>query len=322
MGIIKLSDVSFEYEAYDENEEIETSSKKNKNKKNASDEAVFKEFAEIRPIEEKDARGDADKVRALSHVSFEIDAGEYIALVGRNGSGKSTLAKLFNGLFLPTEGDVLINGLNTKDKKNLFEIRKNVGMVFQNPDNQMIASIVEDDIAFGPENIGLPPAEIRERVDWALDAVGMSEYRNSTPFKLSGGQKQRIAIAGMLAIKPRVLVLDESTAMLDPKGRREVMEVVRKLNEEEGITIVNITHYMDETLAAKRVIVLDGGSVMIDASPKEVFAHRRQLEKLGLAVPNLLMIEDKLRERGIEIQGDSFTIKELVTKIWQLSQKN
>lgn len=324
MAIIKLDNVYLEYSPIDDDELEERPKKSKKKKGQPEDLQVFDGFEEIEKQSAVSPRllDETTHTYALKGVSLEIEEGENIALVGRNGSGKSTLAKLLNGLLLPTIGDVYVNGMNTAKKGNLFEIRKNVGMVFQNPDNQMIASIVEDDIAFGPENIGVPSAEIRARVDWALESVGMSEYKSATPFKLSGGQKQRIAIAGMLAIKPRVLVLDESTAMLDPQGRGEVMEVAKKLNREEKMTVINITHYMDEVTDCDRVIVLDKGAVVLDGTPTEVFSDRHKLAECGLALPNVLQIAQLLRDRGIEIGENTFSVKELVSRIWQLSQKS
>ena len=226
-----------------------------------------------------------DTVEAIKKLSLEIEEGSFVALVGHNGSGKSTLAKLLNGLLLPTSGDVRIFGDSTMDNKKLFDIRKNVGMVFQNPDNQMIASIVEDDIAFGPENLGIEREEIIRRVDWALTKVGMLEHKKGTPFKMSGGQKQRLAIAGVLAIKPKILVLDESTAMLDPQGRSEVLKVAHELNKQEGMTIIHITHFMEEALGADRLIVMNDGEIAFDDTPQNVFRHYEELKNIKLAVP-------------------------------------
>jgi energy-coupling factor transport system ATP-binding protein len=224
-----------------------------------------------------------DKVHnAVSGVNFTAEKGEYIAVIGHNGSGKSTLTKLLNGLLIPTEGTATVDGFSSADKKSLFEIRKRVGVVFQNPDNQLVASIVEDDVAFGPENLGVPREEIAKRVDFALSFVGMESFRKRTPSRLSGGQKQRIAIAGVLALLPEVLVLDESTAMLDPKGRREVLDVVKKLNEEKGVTVINITHYMDEVVFADRVFVINDGEIALSGTPSEIFKHKDKLKAIGL----------------------------------------
>lgn len=244
---------------------------------------------------------DGEEQKAVNGVSLEIEEGAFVALVGHNGSGKSTLAKLLNGLLAPTAGRVLVYGADTADEKKIFEVRSSVGMVFQNPDNQMIATNVEDDIAFGPENLGVPREEIIKRVDWALEKVGMSEFRHATPFKMSGGQKQRLAIAGVLAIKPRVMVLDESTAMLDPKGREEVMQVVKQLNREEKMTVVHITHYMDEALDADRLIVMNDGKVVLDGKPADVFAEHKLLTKIKLGVPCVTRLAVTLAEAGIAV---------------------
>lgn len=240
--------------------------------------------------------GEGQTVRALRNVSFSVEKGEFVALAGMNGSGKSTLAKLLNGLFTPSSGDVLIDGINTRDEERTFDVRRKAGMVFQNPDNQMVATIIEDDVAFGPENLGIPREEIIERVDWALDAVGMSEFRTRSASKLSGGQKQRVAIAGVLAMKPDILILDESTSMLDPEGRAEIMDVAKKLNA-SGITVISITHNMDEAAQADRVIVLRKGRLVLDGAPKEVFASP-EVEACGLALPPPTEIARMLSERG------------------------
>lgn len=246
---------------------------------------------------------------ALSDVSFNAESGEFIAIIGHNGSGKSTLARILNALLTPTCGSVTVDGYSSDDKKSLFEIRKRVGVVFQNPDNQLIASIVEDDVAFGPENVGIPRTEIGERIDFALQAVGMTEHRYSTPSRLSGGQKQRIAIAGVLALKPKILVLDESTAMLDPAGRKEIADVLTKLNR-EGVTIITITHYMDEVLNADKVLVMNNGKIIKVGAPKEIFSDRDALKTAGLSVPFPTEISDRLRENGVPI-GEVFTAEDL-----------
>lgn len=256
--------------------------------------------------------------KVLDGISLTIEEGEFVALVGHNGSGKSTLAKLLNVLLSPTEGKIEVFGMDTLDESLIFEIRKRVGMVFQNPDNQMIASIVEDDVAFGPENLGVPREEIVKRVDWALEKVGMSEMRRSTPFKMSGGQKQRIAIAGVLAVKPDIMVLDESTAMLDPKGRREVLDVAKKLNKEEGMTVILITHFMDEALEADRIIVMDDGKTILDGSPEEVFKESEKLKSVGLGVPRAKDVAERLRERGLPIDADILREEELIDRLCQL----
>lgn len=260
-----------------------------------------------------------EKVRpAVDGVSLDIEEGSFVAVVGHNGSGKSTLARLLNGLLLPDSGKVDVFGYDTRDEKNVYEVRSRVGMVFQNPDNQMVASVVEDDIAFGPENLGLEREEIARRVNWALEKVGMSEHAKSTPFRMSGGQKQRLAIAGVLAIRPRVLVLDESTAMLDPKGRREVMGVVRDLNRNEGMTVIHITHYMEEVLDCDRVIVMDGGKVAIDDVPEAVFARGEELRKYKIAPPVVTLIADALARCGADIPGNVTRADELEEHICRL----
>ena len=257
-------------------------------------------------------------VRALNNVSLDVEEGEFIALLGHNGSGKSTLAKILNGLLIPRLGEVEIFGVNTKDISKIFEIRSNIGMVFQNPDNQMIASIVEDDIAFGPENLGIPREEIIKRVDWALEKVGMSEHRTSTPFKMSGGQKQRIAIAGILAIKPRIIVFDESTAMLDPQGRKEVLEVAKQLNKEENITIIWITHYMDEAVDCDRIAIMNDARIVAIDTPQNIFKRTELIESCGLDLPLPPSISNSLKAQGIDLQGEILTenaLKEEVCKI-------
>lgn len=258
-----------------------------------------------------------DRVDAIKNLSLEIEEGSFVALVGHNGSGKSTLAKLLNGLLLPTSGEVRIFGDSTMDNKKLFDIRKNVGMVFQNPDNQMIASIVEDDIAFGPENLGVERNEIIRRVDWALTKVGMLEYKKGTPFKMSGGQKQRLAIAGVLAIMPRILVFDESTAMLDPQGRSEVLKVAHELNKQEGMTVIHITHFMEEALGADRLIVMNDGKIAFDDTPQEVFRHYDELKKIKLAVPWDTQFAISLDKLGIDV-GEPTKEEDLIDSLCRL----
>ncbi len=255
-----------------------------------------------------------DGVYAVNGVTLSVNEGEFVAVLGRNGSGKSTLAKLVNALLVPTEGKAEVFGLDTADAKNVFEIRKNAGMVFQNPDNQTVASIVEDDVAFGPENIGVPREEIAKRIDFALDAVGMQAFRHAAPSRLSGGQKQRVAIAGVLAIRPKIMILDESTAMLDPRGRREVMDVVKKLNKEEGMTVILITHFMDEALEADRAIVMHRGEVVMDGAPEEIFARSEELESYNLTLPRAAYISKKLAEGGMPVKG-AFSAEELAEEI-------
>lgn len=261
---------------------------------------------------------DAYRVDAIKDISLHIEEGTFVALVGHNGSGKSTLAKLLNGLLLPTSGDVKIFGNSTLDPDKIYDIRKSVGMVFQNPDNQMIASIVEDDIAFGPENLGIERQEIIRRVEWALSKVGMLEYRKRTPFKMSGGQKQRLAIAGVLAILPKIMVLDESTAMLDPKGRSEVLKVAHELNRQEGITVIHITHFMDEALNADRLVVMDSGKIVFDDEPEEVFKHYEELKAVKLAVPWETQLAISLKRAGIDIGEGIVKDEELTDRLCRL----
>ena len=257
--------------------------------------------------------GEGQTVLALRNVSFSAERGEFVALTGMNGSGKSTLAKLLNGLFVPSAGDVLIEGINTRDEERTFDVRRKAGMVFQNPDNQMVATVIEDDVAFGPENVGIPREEIVERVDWALAAVGMNEFRTCSASKLSGGQKQRVAIAGVLAMKPDIIIFDESTSMLDPEGRAEIMDVAKKLND-SGITVISITHNMDEAAQADRVIVLRKGRVALDGTPAEVFASP-EVEACGLALPPATEIARMLTERGFTFDGTVTDEDELVEGI-------
>lgn len=250
-------------------------------------------------------------VRALDDVSLSIGHGEFVAIIGTNGSGKSTLAKHFNVLLQPTEGTVTVCGFNTLDDEHIWNIRQHVGMVFQNPDNQIVAAVVEEDVAFGPENLGVPSAEIRKRVDDALAAVNMTEYAEHGPHLLSGGQKQRIAIAGVLAMKPDCIVLDEPTAMLDPKGRLEVLETIHRLNKEEGITIVIITHFMEEAVTADRVVVMKNGVKLQEGTPREIFTQVDTLKDLGLDVPVAAEVASKLIQKGVDIPKDIITNDEL-----------
>ena len=254
----------------------------------------------------------------LDGVSLEIEEGSFVAVLGHNGSGKSTLAKHMNAILLPSGGTVYVDGIDTNDEDRLLDIRRAVGMVFQNPDNQLVATVVEEDIAFGPENMGIEPKEIRRRVDDALATVRMSEFAAYTPSKLSGGQKQRIAIAGVLAMKPDCIVLDEPTAMLDPVGRKEVMETIERLNREEGITIILITHYMDEAVRGDRVYVIDDGHLVMQGHPKEIFAQVETLKGYGLDVPQVTETAYLLRKEGIDLPGDILTIEEMVGALCQL----
>lgn len=258
------------------------------------------------------------RIKAVKDVSLSVEEGQYVAVIGHNGSGKSTLAKLFNALLLPDSGNITVDGFSSSDKKALFEIRKRVGVVFQNPDNQLVASIVEDDVAFGPENLGIKRDEIGKRIDFALSAVGMEKFRHSTPTRLSGGQKQRIAIAGVLALMPKVLVLDESTAMLDPKGRKEVLSVVEKLNKEQGVTVINITHYMDEVVRADKVYVINDGKIAAEGSPEQIFEQVELIESCGLELPPAAIIANKLIERGVPIKKGVLTPEQLAEQLCAL----
>lgn len=252
---------------------------------------------------------------AVKDLSLEIERGSFTVILGHNGSGKSTLAKMLNGLNRPTSGDVLVDGINTKDEATEIEVKRKVGMVFQNPDNQIIASIVEEDVAFGPENLGLEPSEIRRRVDNALKAVDMYDFRESTPHRLSGGQKQRIAIAGIMAMEPECLVLDEPTAMLDPKGRAEIISTLHRLNSDKGITIVLITHYMEEAENADRVIVMNDGKIIADNVPKVIFSDVKTLKSVGLDVPQTAELLYSLKENGFPVDTHALSVKEASAEI-------
>lgn len=260
--------------------------------------------------------------KALNNVSLTINDGEFVAVVGHNGSGKSTLAKHLNALLLPTEGKVLVDGMDTADEADTLSIRQRVGMVFQNPDNQLVTTIVEEDVAFGPENIGVPGNEIRTRVDRALAAVGMEKYAHSAPNMLSGGQKQRIAIAGMLAMQPKVLVLDEATAMLDPKGRRDIIDLVTKLHRENGITVVMITQYMEEAIGADHVAVMSGGELILEGTPKEVFSQDELLHKHRLDVPVMQQLANRLNARGANLPKSILSVEEMAQAICLSLSKN
>lgn len=247
---------------------------------------------------------------AVRDVSFSVKKGDFVAILGHNGSGKSTLAKLSNSILLPESGKVLVNGMDTADESLSYDIRRTVGVVFQNPDNQIVASVVEEDVAFGPENLGVPPEEIRKRVDNALKAVGMYEYRKHEPHKLSGGQKQRVAIAGMIAMLPECIVLDEPTAMLDPRGRKEVMDTILKLNREMRMTVVFITHFMEEAVRASRVIVMDNAEILMDGTPREVFRQADRVKAAGLDVPKPAELARALQKRGVPMPDDILTASE------------
>ena len=268
-------------------------------------------YIKIEHLSRRYDEDDGGKTSVLKNINLDIKKGEYLAVLGHNGSGKSTLAKLLNMILEPDSGKIYIEGKDITDpnmtEDDVFELRKKVGMVFQNPDNQLVATIVEDDVAFGPENLGVESSEIRRRVDEALAVVGMSEYAKGEPARLSGGQKQRIAIAGILAMKPDCMIFDESTAMLDPLGRRDIMNTIEKLNREHGITIIMITHYMDEAARANRIVVLDDGEVLMDGTPKEIFADPVRLERCGLDVPQCVGLVHSLQKKGIYIEGECHT---------------
>jgi len=255
---------------------------------------------------------------ALKDINLKINPGEFVAIIGPNGSGKSTLAKLFNGLFVPTQGDVFVAGFNTKNQEDIWEIRRRAGMVFQNPDNQIVATIVEEDVAFGPENLGIPPEEIRRRVKEALEIVELTEYADKAPHLLSGGQKQRVAIAGIIAMKPDCIILDEPTAMLDPVGRKEVISTVKRLNKEEGKTVVLITHFMEEAVQADRILVMEKGKIVMEGKPNEIFSQVDRLKKIGLDVPQVTELAYKLSKDGIPVRKDILSVEEMVDCLCRL----
>jgi len=285
MNIIKALKVNYDYIIRDENDRIESVS------------------------------------RALSDFSVEIEKGSFVCVLGHNGSGKSTFARLINGLNLPTEGTVTVSGMDTSSEENLLEIRKTAGMVFQNPDNQIIANVVEEDVGFGPENIGLPTETILERVDTALKDVSMEEFRDKSPNRLSGGQKQRVAIAGVMAMKPECIILDEPTAMLDPSGREEVLKTVRRLNREEGITVLLITHYMEEAVEADRILVVDHGKVAMDGTPSEVFSRIEELKAMSLCVPEMAELAYELRKSGLSLPEGILNEQSLVEELVRLKNR-
>ena len=254
---------------------------------------------------------------ALRDLSLSIEKGSFVAVIGQNGSGKSTLAKLINALLLPAEGTVFVNGYDTKDEEHLWDVRQSAGMVFQNPDNQIVSSVVEDDVAFGPENLGVAPAEIRKRVDDALEAVGMAAFKKNAPHLLSGGQKQRIAIAGAIAMRPQCIVFDEPTAMLDPKGRKEVMKIIHQLHE-EGITCILITHFMEEAAQAERILILNDGEIYMDGTPREIFTDRESLSALGLYVPMAVDLSYQLNDLGIHLPAGIVEEEELIDALCRL----
>ena len=255
---------------------------------------------------------------AINDVNLQITEGEFIAILGHNGSGKSTMAKHMNALLIPTDGKMLVNKMDTSDMNNLWNVRETAGMVFQNPDNQLVATIVEEDVAFGPENLGVPPEEIRKRVDEALERVGMSEYKKHAPHLLSGGQKQRIAIAGILAMQPKCIIFDEPTAMLDPSGRKEVLDTIIDLNRNYGITVILITHYMDEAAKADRIVVMDKGKLILDGKPRDVFSNVEKMKNIGLDVPQVTELSYELQKVGINIYTRILDVNEMVNAICQL----
>lgn len=261
-----------------------------------------------------------EELPVIKNLSFSVEKGDYVCILGKNGSGKSTIAKLTNGLLIPSEGSIEVFGFDTKEKSTQFEVRKRVGLIFQNPDNQMVATIVEDDVAFGPENLGVEPSEIGKRIDFALESTKMQKYRNVSGQKLSGGQKQRVAIAGVLAVMPEVIILDESTSMLDGKGRKEVLEVVKKLNE-QGMTVITITHYMDEAVNASRVMVISDGNIVKDGTPSEVFNNSQELLKYGLELPRATYIANNLIEKGLPLKRGILTAEELTEELCELFQR-
>ncbi len=285
--------------------------------KNTGGEILF----DIRCVTHTFETEDGRKFDALCDVSAQIRKGSFTAIIGTNGSGKSTLARHLNALMLPTSGEIYVEGMKTSDMEHLWDIRQKVGMVFQNPDNQLVAAVVEEDVAFGPENIGVPPEEIRERVNSALERVGMTEYRSRSPSMLSGGQKQRIAIAGVLAMQPDCIVLDEPTAMLDPKGRKEVMDTIHDLNRKEGITIVLITHFMEEAVTADQVLVVDRSRLQMEGTPREVFSQVERLKEMGLDVPVQADLANGLRENGFSLPEECMTDEELEKALWPYVSK-
>ncbi len=267
------------------------------------------------------AYGDAPvEVRALENVNVKIEKGDFVVILGRNGSGKSTFSRLLNALLVPKKGIVLVADKDTSNEENVWAIRSTAGMVFQNPDNQIIATTVEEDVAFGPENLGVEPSEIRKRVDEALETVGISGFKKNAPHLLSGGQKQRVAIAGILAMKPECIILDEATSMLDPVGRKEVIKVLKKLNKEEHITVIHITHHMDEAALASRLIIIDDGGIVLDGTPKEVFSNVEKIKELGLDVPQVTELMYLLKKQGISVKELPLTVEEAFGIIKELAQ--
>ncbi len=284
-------------------------------------------FLQIRKLKYEYIRRDEENnvegiTTAVDDVSFDVKEGEFIAILGHNGSGKSTLAKHINAILFPEEGEVILDGMNTKDEEKLLDIRRTAGMVFQNPDNQIIGQVVDEDVAFGPENMGVPTEEIKQRVEESLKTLGMWEYRNSSPNRLSGGQKQRVSIASVIAMHPKCIIFDEPTAMLDPRGRYEVIRAARALNEVEGITIILITHYMEEVIHADRVLVMDKGKVKMDGTPREIFSRVEELKELRLTVPQVTELAWELKKSGLPIPDGILTREELIKAILKIKDSS
>lgn len=272
----------------------------------------MKPIIEVREVSFKYVNYEEEEIAALDAVTLDVQKGEFLVVIGHNGSGKSTLAKHINALIKPAKGAVLVKGIDTRNDEMIWDIRQMAGMVFQNPDNQLVATIVEEDVAFGPENLAIPPEEIRKRVDDSLMKVGMAGFAQSAPHFLSGGQKQRVAIAGIIAMRPEIIILDEPTAMLDPAGRREVMETIQYLNKEEGITIIHITHYMEEAINADRVVVMEAGKIVMEGRPREIFSKVEELKGLGLDVPQITELGHELRKAGVDVPAGLLTAEEMV----------
>ena len=285
--------------------------------KDAMVECINVSFKYIKNTEE----GKFEEKYAVKNVNLKVGKGEFLVVLGHNGSGKSTIAKHMNALVVPTEGTVLVDKIDTRNSEMVWDIRAKAGMVFQNPDNQLVATIVEEDVAFGPENQGIEPEEIRRRVDESLEKVGMSEYKRHAPHLLSGGQKQRVAIAGILAIRPQCIIFDEPTAMLDPSGRKEVMKTIKDLNKNHGITVVLITHYMDEAAQADRILVMDDGHVMMEGTPRDIFPQVEHMKKIGLDVPQVTELAYELKKAGLNLNEKILNVDEMVNELCQLKQK-
>lgn len=261
---------------------------------------------------------DEKALKAIDNLTLDVKRGEFVAIIGHNGSGKSTLSKNLNAILMPSEGEILIDGINTKDESRLWDIRQTAGMVFQNPDNQIVATVVEEDVAFGPENLGVEPKEIRSRVEESLKSVGIYELKDRQPHLLSGGQKQRVAIAGIIAMRPKCIIFDEATAMLDPSGRKEVMNTIKKLNKEENITTIHITHFMEEAVLADRVIVMEKGRKILEGVPRQVFSNIKRLKDIGLDVPFMTELSSLLNKEGLDVNTDILTVDEMVDQLCRL----